>query len=269
MPEDVYFVSGMDADLPFAINITGISYCDGGYHIYRKSAEILCMEYIYEGIGTVEYGGKIFHPRKGDVYMLLPNRSHNYYSDPEFPWKKIWFNAYGPMIEKLAEAYGMPDGGLFPDMEVSEYFERIVELGRSGSPANEINKKAALIFHELISEIYTRRRERSLKSDHDALRMKEYIDAHISENISVRDLAAIIFKSPSQATRIFKMEFNATPYEYLTMQRFARARSLLLGTNMLVKEIAYKTGFADEHYFSYVFRLRYGKSPTRLREESR
>lgn len=270
MFEDVYYVSGTNnSDAPFAIDITGISYCDGSYHIYRKCANILCMEYIYEGIGTVEYGGRTFHPKKGDVYMLLPNRSHNYCSDSEFPWRKIWFNAYGPAVEKLAEAYGMPDGGLFPDMEVSEYFERMVELGKSGSPADEVNRKAALVFHELISEIYTRRRDRMIKSDHDALCMKEYIDAHIAENISVRDLAAAIFKSPSQATRIFKREYSVTPYEYLTNQRFVRAKSLLLGTNMLVKEIAYKAGFGDEHYFSYVFRMRYGKSPIRFREENR
>ena len=40
---------------------------------------------------------------------------------------------------------------------------------------------------------------------------------------------------------------------------------MLLGTNMLVKEIAYSVGFRDEHYFSYVFGKKFGETPSAFR----
>lgn len=265
MREDIYYIDSPSVDAPFRISIAGISYCDGSYRIRRPESGVMSVEYIYDGSGTVEYEGNVYHPEKDDVYMVLPGRDQVYYSDEKTPWKKIWFNASGTLIYALTDAYGLTDTCLFNATGAAKYFERMVELCASGLPADTINDRGAVIFHELLTFLKNSGGEPDAGIDHDAVRMKEYLDAHISEEVSIEQLAALIYKSPSQASRIFRQTFGRTPYEYLTHQRFSRAKTMLLGTNMLVKEIAYSVGFRDEHYFSYVFGKRFGESPSAFR----
>lgn len=63
------------------------------------------MEYIFSGSGTLNYLGTEYHPKEGDVYMLEYGYDHEYYSDAREPWKKIWFNAAGPLVGELVRTY--------------------------------------------------------------------------------------------------------------------------------------------------------------------
>lgn len=74
--------------------------------------------------------------------------------------------------------------------------------------------------------------------------MRNYIDANISRQITVDELASLIFKSRSQAIQVFKKEYGKTPYDYLLESRIKQSKILLKNTNLLIKEIAFKVGFA-------------------------
>ena len=66
MREDIYYVGSPSGDTPFRICIAGISYCDGSYRIRRTDSDVMSIEYIYDGSGTVEYGG--LQPENGLFY---------------------------------------------------------------------------------------------------------------------------------------------------------------------------------------------------------
>jgi YesN/AraC family two-component response regulator len=55
------------------------------------------------------------------------------------------------------------------------------------------------------------------------------------------------------------------PSEYINNIRISVALSLLLETNLLVSEIAEKSGFSDVYYFSKVFKKNIGVSPLKVR----
>ncbi|MGH8023900.1 MAG: helix-turn-helix domain-containing protein, partial [Limisphaerales bacterium] len=60
-----------------------------------------------------------------------------------------------------------------------------------------------------------------------------------------------------------------SPHQYLLELRLVRARSLLAETDLSIKEIALKTGFEDELYFSRLFRQKLNVTPTQWRNRSR
>lgn len=62
---------------------------------------------------------------------------------------------------------------------------------------------------------------------------------------------------------LFKMNTGMTPLDYLTEKRINYAKYLLGAKhfNYTVKEIADRTGFKDQYYFSRVFKKVTGKSP--------
>ena len=266
--EDIYYISDSDTNLPFFVTIAGISYPDPSYHITRINSHVMTIEYIIDGCGTILINGKELHPQKGDVYMLPQNSNHVYFSNPDNPWKKIWINVSGPLVEAIVSSYGLKHVNLVKESGTLKYFERIIAICGKISSKSEVNEKVALVFHELISALSRAVSDTVQKYSDEVLIMKDYLDSHINENVSSAQLASLIYKSKSQAIRIFKAEMNTTPYDYLLERRFAQAKSLLQSTNLLIKEIAYRCGFTDEHYFSDMFKRKCGTSPREYRNKN-
>ena len=67
--------------------------------------------------------------------------------------------------------------------------------------------------------------------------------------------------------RLFKKELQQSPIEYLTKHRIYRAGILLSTTDLRIYEIAERTGFSSQHYFSNTFRRYNGKSPKDYRRQ--
>lgn len=261
MREDIYNVYGGSG--VFSVSLAGISYCDGSYRIKRKKSDTFVIEYVIEGSGTVIYDDRHFYPKKGDVYMLRAGHSHDYFSDADTPWIKIWFNAAGTLIEALTDAYGLEDRVLFEGADLLPEFESVIELCKNGE-SEDMCGGIALIFHRMVQKLSAMQAPAGERPGEAAL-IHRYLDANVSEKIDIEKLSGLIYKSSSQTIRLFKREYGQTPYEYLLGRRIALAQELLRNTNMLVKEVAYRAGFSDEHYFSATFRRRTGFSPREYR----
>ncbi len=89
----------------------------------------------------------------------------------------------------------------------------------------------------------------------------EFIYRHYAERIRIEDLCGCVNLSESNLIKLFKNNLGRTPVDFINQVRINRAKELLLHTDMRVKEIAWNIGFADEFYFSRVFKKLEGKSP--------
>lgn len=266
MREDFVEITGYDSDMPFCISLAGISYCDASYKVSRKKSDCYCLEYIISGTGTVEVGDKIYHPAEGDVYLLHLGERHCYYSDPINPWVKIWINFSGSLADGLIESYGLKDKTLF-HFDGYKYIKDIHEVLEDKSLNNSDSmNRAALYLHEFLQKLSRTAKETEGPTG-EAEIMKEMIEESIFIPISTEVLASRIYKSPSQAIRIFKKKYGMTPYDYYINIRIKKAVSLLKNTRLTVKEIAYMLCFCDEHYFSNLFKKKTGKSPREYRKQ--
>ena len=252
---------------PFYISLSGTSWCDGTYCIQRNNVSLLNLEYVIAGEGTVIQDGKQYHAGEGDIYLLSPNRNHRYYSDAKNPWIKIWFTASGPLISQLLDIYNPKHLTLFPDAGGREYFEQIHAVGRADDLSDtEKHDRAALVFHQLLQYLYSQfYRSEHTRSD-ETVRMKDYIHSHITQPITLQELEDTVALSESQIIRIFKKDLGVTPYDYILDIKLKQAKSLLQNTALMVKDVAFSLGFNDEHYFSYLFRQKTGKTPTAYRK---
>lgn len=254
-----------DPHLPFSIDLAGISYCDGSYKINRKKSDVLCIEYIISGCGTIKTRGKTFYAQQGDSFLLIPGEDHLYYSDKDEPWEKIWINATGSLIDSLIDSYELRDVTVF-HCNSMPYIKKIHEmLSSQNYSIKEIADKTALYFHELVQYLSMNKPENKDRISSEALSVKNYIDKNIDININIETLSRLIYKSPAQTIRIFKKHYGTTPYNYYMERRLKKAILMLESTNYSVKEIAFKLGFGDEHYFSGVFRKKTGKKPSDYR----
>lgn len=99
-------------------------------------------------------------------------------------------------------------------------------------------------------------------------RAKEYVHQNYgNEALSLDCICEALGVSNSYFSTIFKKEIGSSFISYLTDYRMDRAASLLIETNEKSYMIAKKVGYSDPNYFSYVFKRRFGVSPSKYRTE--
>ena len=95
--------------------------------------------------------------------------------------------------------------------------------------------------------------------------VRDYVDAHLSENITLDDLAGSVALSRFHFARMFRQAMGTSPHEFVLQQRLARARGLLSHTDAPLLGIAASCGFADQSHMNRVFRKRVGQTPGQFR----
>lgn len=254
---------------PFAITLAGITYENPSYEINRINSPIFTMEYVISGKGHIIVNGKEYTAEAGDSYMLPCYQNTRYYSDAVNPWRKIWFNAEGIFLSEATRSFNLSDKIVFHNVNTLAHFNKILEICKNKHlTPEEMNRKCASAFTELIMFISSEISKNNRIND-EALILKNYIDLHTEEPLSIKTLARLILRSESQTIRIFKNSFHITPYDYLLNCRISRAKIFLTNTGLPIKEIAYRLGFSDEHYFSNIFRKKTGISPGQYRKGTR
>lgn len=254
----------------FFVEFTGITYPDSRYCIKRRRAHIYCLEYIIDGTGTVNLNDTVFHPKKGDMYYLPAGARHHYFSSPTDPWTKIWINARGRFVDTLFQSYEMDKIYHLENCNLYHLFQDFVSLCENApSDPYFLQKQCILLYHEILLNMYSHFKTSQLPDTRNvAQKARTYIDRHIYNNITINEIAMHCCLSSSQLTRVFKKEYDQTPYNYIIDCKLDIACRLLSNTTLTVKEIAYRLSFCDEHYFSNLFSGRKGCSPKQFRLNS-
>ena len=96
-------------------------------------------------------------------------------------------------------------------------------------------------------------------------RVREFVEEHLEENISIQALANIASLSMYHFARAFKQSEGMTPHEYLIRRRVQRTKDLLAETDLSLSEIALASGFSDQSHCARRFREHVGVTPSSYR----
>lgn len=94
-----------------------------------------------------------------------------------------------------------------------------------------------------------------------------YITDHLSENLSLLDIATELKMSPCYFSNLFKCSTGLTVGQYITQRRISKAKQLLRRLDLKIIEIAQAVGFESHSHFNRTFRKWTGTSPTMFRED--
>lgn len=92
----------------------------------------------------------------------------------------------------------------------------------------------------------------------------DYIQSHLSEDITVGDCAAHVHLSASYYSSLFKKVTGMTVTQYVTMEKIQKAKALLV-EGMPVQEVALAAGYEERRYFSEMFKKITGQTPSEFR----
>ena len=136
---------------------------------------------------------------------------------------------------------------------VQEFFSILYELSKFNDARELASSSFAKV--EVVSE------------SKRILKVKNYIDEHYKDDLSLEQLADLVGMTPTAFRRYFKQRTAKNISEYIVDIRLGHAARLLVDTSDSVSEICWATGFNTLSNFNRLFRKRKGCSPTEFREK--
>ncbi|MBS1683558.1 MAG: helix-turn-helix transcriptional regulator [Bacteroidetes bacterium] len=97
---------------------------------------------------------------------------------------------------------------------------------------------------------------------------RDYIDSNYTRDILLEDIAQNCCLSVSHLKRLFKEYFHITPHQYIIQRRLEKARTLLIQSDMPVRNICGEIGFENTSSFIRLFRNSYNLTPMSFRGRS-
>ena len=206
--------------------------------------------------------------RAGQVVLLDCYEPHHYYADAylEFYWMHIDGVNLPALCDFLTQGTGclVADRRTNPEIEAQMY--QLISRFRNQQNVSEPHCARAIysILCSLMpdSGLFTLSEEQSTPVG----RTIAYIHTHLSDPLTLNELAAQAQLSVYYFTRVFKKSTGYSPYEYIITARLNHAKYLLKNSVFSIKEISSIVGYSSEISFINAFTQKVGISPGKFRK---
>lgn len=271
---DQFFKNTKRPWLLYAGQISKAPAWDCDIHTHPEHSEII---YVTEGEGIFTVGQQEFFAKQGDLVIYNTKTPHKETASPTNP-----FRAYFCGIGNLAIS-GLAEGCLLPP-----FMSPILACGKYGK---KIESYLSDIFQEVSSQIFgydiicdglvssivlliyrlaSSQSQQVLPTASDKSvsdKMREYIDRNYAQNLSLSDIADVLYLSPNYMATLFKKETGISPISYLIQKRISEAKYLLTYTQKSLTEISFLVGYENPSYFTAIFKKLTGTTPSKFRSQ--
>ncbi len=246
-----------------------------GHYVQRPKprAETILI-YCADGAGWCRMAGRRRRVTKGRALFIPEGVPHTYGADRRTPWSIYWVHFAGTRTADYRAALGVsvrrPLLHVPDTARVVEAFEEMAGHVHHGwTDASLLSLSTGLARFLGLLKVYQRAlHPRGLRAQEKVLESIRFMRENLGRPLSLRDLAARVYLSPSHYSALFRRQTNASPLKFFARLRMQRACALLDGTDLLVSQIGEGLGYGDPFYFSRAFARTMGLSPARYRAMS-
>lgn len=199
----------------------------------------------------------------GDIREITIHFSHELFGNDLL--QKNQFAGIRKMLERAAHGLSFPPEAI---MKVYHWLDTLASEKDSFqqfiSCLQILNELSGFEYKVLASSSFSHApRDRESRR---ILKVKEYINGHYTEQITLDMLSDMVGMSPSSFSRFFKQHTNRTLSSYLIDIRLGQAARDLADTSQNISEICYACGFNNLSNFNRIFKSKRGMSPREFRQ---
>ena len=248
----------------FKIVASGDALCGTEWQAREISPPYTRLYYMIEGEGKIESAQGVTVIREGNLYIIPAGYSFSY-SCPN-RMRQLYFH----INLTISGGYDLIRGInkiLCIEVEKS-HIERLCELYFAQEKINHQLLKI-LIQKDLFTAFVTWKLDFSESAPSEAIKSAlQYIDEHLSMNLTISEIANNLFISPDTLSHRFKKEIGEPVGKYIDGLIFFKAEQLLAGSELSLAQISSELGFYDQFYFSRKFKEKFGMSPRNYRNST-
>lgn len=229
---------------------------------------------VISGSGTLVYNEKTYELRSGDMVFIDCRHPYAHTTDEQHLWTLRWCHFYGPTLsfvyEKYCERGGKPVFYPASPAPFLSTLDKLYELASGSDYIRDmrINEELNTLLTLLMEQSWHPEDAESLPNKKaSVVEVKEYLDQHYAEKITLDELASRFFINKYYLTRVFREQYGQSITNYLQNVRITHAKQLLRFTDKTVEEIGLECGLGQLHYFSRVFKEVEGVAPSVYRSQ--
>lgn len=230
----------------------------------RHSHEGYTIGVIESGFGDNHYRGSIFHLSPGKIVVMNPDEVHTGVAVSKHPWSYRMFYINQKIFKHL-----LPKASSLPFFrglcfENKYWFEKLRTL-HCLLEKNLDSLEQQIQFDEIFT-VFTKNFGKvsssivSGKEPKAVSRIKDYLNAHFRQNVSIDELVKITQLSRAYLIRSFRGCVGIPPHTYLIQTRIRHAKKLL-AKKTPVAQVAYEMGFSDQSHLTRHFKSVTGLTP--------
>lgn len=221
------------------------------------------LYFLAEGERYLYAGGRSFHIRAGDAFLLPPGLEHRTLDSGGGAYTKLTC-----MIPTALLPAGSMPTDVYVVRPVGVRQEQMIREAEMASRGNAIERYAAMM--KLLSIVLSLPEHREQAQSPTLDRMSEiigYVEEHYTDRITLTALSERFFISEYYLCRLFREYTGLTIMSYVTGLRLDRARALLERGGR-VAEVARSCGFGSVSAFASAFVKAVGCSPMEYRRRA-
>ncbi|AFC29370.1 AraC family transcriptional regulator [Paenibacillus mucilaginosus 3016] len=123
-----------------------------------------------------------------------------------------------------------------------------------------------VLLDELSRYARMQQKERAAQQHHLIHNITRYLEDHLLDQVTVKQLGEQFQLNPSYLSVLFKKETGRTISDFVQELRMNRAKALLRDPHMKVYEVAEQVGYQTTAYFAYLFKKTTGFTPQEFRD---
>lgn len=251
-----YTPSGTARKLLYYPLCAGEFYCNSEYVVEREQYNSFLFLLVLDG--KIRYGD--LSAEQNEALLIDCYKPHAYYSGNSA--HTLWLHFDGNNARELFEQIvSERTAKIKCPADTAEQLREMLNLIKGSGNDFELSKKIYSLLCDMLKP-----EDKSAKAQSVVDRAKEFIGRHFADDVKVEDMAKAVNMSQTYFSKQFKAVTTLSPYEYLQSVRLAKAKELLLKTDLPISEIAYRTGFNSDANFIYFFKSETGISPLKFRK---
>jgi AraC family transcriptional regulator len=260
--------SNMARAMFFYLKCAGHFFCSKDYNVKRDNYHSYLLMYIKSGQGLVTYDNKTFTIKANELVLLDCNKPHSYSSEN---WESLWIHFDGNMSKEYFDLIYDSFGCIFSIKDktlIPNCLSNILDTFTSNKNMNEplLSCHIQRMLTELLLLSSSSYNDNLGNSVNPITLATTFIQDNYKNKITLEELSSRVNLSAFYFSRLFKKEMGYSPYEYILMTRINEAKKLLKGSSLLIKEIAFATGFNSEASFVTSFKKHNNLTPTDFRD---
>ncbi len=225
------------------------------------------IHYVVRGAGYLKTEQGTFRIEEGQSFLIWPYTVIHYYPDKDNPWKYVWVNFEGDVLEAWQQnsifTKEHPICDKLPENKLYPLFMRLMDLDitrQNRQEANGILMTLLGIYEDLNNNRTDNNRKQLTDSRLEEALLLIRVNYHHAD-FGIPKLCASLNISRITLYRMFQNNFNLSPNQYLIQYRMLQAQTML-SKGASVKTASLSCGFDDPLYFSRAFKQFCGVSPS-------